>query len=104
MQLYFPLMAMFMAASALEVSASDAASHAEKKTVVILGDSLAAGAGVDPSEAFPGLLQKRIDAAGLPFTIVNAGVSGDTTAGGLRRLDWLLRRKIDVLVVALGGN
>ena len=77
---------------------------AEKKSVVILGDSLAAGSGVDPAEAFPALLQKKIDEAGLPFTIVNAGVSGDTTAGGLRRLDWLLRRKIDVLVVELGGN
>ncbi len=75
-----------------------------RKSVVILGDSLAAGYGVDPSEAFPALLQKRVDAAGLPFTVVNAGVSGDTTAGGLRRMDWLLKRPVDVLVLELGGN
>ena len=75
-----------------------------RKSVVILGDSLAAGYGVDPSEAFPALLQKRVDAAGLPYTVVNAGVSGDTTAGGLRRMDWLLKRPVDVLVLELGGN
>lgn len=75
-----------------------------QKTVVILGDSLAAGYGVDPAEAFPALLQRHSETAGLPFTVVNAGVSGDTTAGGLRRLDWLLRRPVDVLVVELGGN
>jgi acyl-CoA thioesterase-1 len=75
-----------------------------QKTVVVLGDSLAAGFGVDPSEAFPALLQKRIDDAGWHFTVVNAGVSGDTTAGGLRRMDWLLKRPFDVLIVELGGN
>jgi acyl-CoA thioesterase-1 len=74
------------------------------KTIVVLGDSLAAGPGLDPNEAFPALLQNKIDAAGLSFKVVNAGVSGDTTAGGLRRIDWLLKRKIDVLVVELGGN
>jgi len=85
------------------VHASDPAG-VENKTIVVLGDSLAAGLGLDPSEAFPALLQKKIDAAGWKFTVVNAGVSGDTTAGGLRRIDWLLRRKIDVLVLELGGN
>jgi acyl-CoA thioesterase-1 len=75
-----------------------------QKTVVVLGDSLAAGLGVDPSEAFPALLQKRVDEEGWNFTVINAGVSGDTTAGGLRRMDWLLKRPIDVLIVELGGN
>jgi len=74
------------------------------KTVLVLGDSLAAGNGVDPAEAFPALLQTKIDAAKLPFTVVNAGVSGDTTAGGLRRIDWLLKRRVDVLLLELGGN
>lgn len=74
------------------------------QTVVVLGDSLAAGYGLDPSESFPALLQKKIDAAGMKFTVVNAGVSGDTTAGGLRRIDWLLKRRVDVLVLELGGN
>lgn len=74
------------------------------RTVVVLGDSLAAGYGLDPSESFPALLKKKVDAAGMKFTVVNAGVSGDTTAGGLRRIDWLLKRRVDVLVLELGGN
>jgi len=74
------------------------------KTVVVLGDSLAAGYGVEPSEAYPALLQKKIDLAGLKFTVVNAGVSGDTSADGLNRINWLLRRPVDVLILELGGN
>ncbi|MGA2748715.1 MAG: arylesterase [Verrucomicrobiota bacterium] len=77
---------------------------AQPKTVLVLGDSLAAGLGVDPAQAFPALLENKIQAAGLAFTVVNAGISGDTTADGLARLNWLLRRKIDVLIVELGGN
>src|SRR5688572_1891218 len=76
----------------------------ERKTIVILGDSIAAGSGVDPDEAFPALLQDRIDQRKLPFDVVNAGVSGDTTAGGVRRLPWILKRRVDVLLVELGGN
>ncbi len=72
--------------------------------LVVLGDSLAAGHGVDPSEAWPARLQSRIDAAALNFKVVNAGVSGDTTAGGLRRLAWILKQPIDVLLIELGGN
>ena len=79
-------------------------SDSGRQTIVILGDSLAAGYGLDLSEAFPALLQKKIDAAGLKFSVVNAGVSGDTSAGGLRRIDWLLKRPVDVLVLELGGN
>ena len=71
---------------------------------MVLGDSITAGYGLDPGQAYPALLQQKIDAAGLPFTVVNAGVSGDTTAGGLRRLDWTLGRGADVLIIALGGN
>ncbi len=74
------------------------------KTVVFLGDSLTAGFGVDPSEAYPALIADKIRAAHLPFEVINAGLSGDTSAGGLRRIDWLLQRPIDVLVIALGGN
>jgi len=76
----------------------------ERKTIVVFGDSLAAGLGVDPEEAFPALLQRQIDDAGWNYAVVNAGVSGDTTAGGLRRIDWQLQRKVDVLVLELGGN
>jgi acyl-CoA thioesterase-1 len=74
------------------------------KRIVVLGDSIAAGYGVDPDEAYPAVLQKKIDAAKLPYTVVNAGVSGDTTAGGLRRIDWILKQPLDILIVELGGN
>ena len=77
---------------------------AETKTVLVLGDSIAAGYGLDPEEAFPALLQEKVDKSGLPYKVVNAGLSGDTTAGGLRRISWLLRQKVDVLLLELGGN
>lgn len=72
--------------------------------VVFLGDSLSAGLHLDPSQAFPAVVQRRLASEGHPFRLVNAGVSGDTSAGGLRRIDWLLQQKPDVLVVELGGN
>lgn len=75
-----------------------------RKTVFVVGDSIAAGHGVDPEEAFPGLLQQRINEKQLACEVVNAGVSGDTTAGGVRRMPWLLKRKMDVLILELGGN
>ena len=81
-----------------------AAAEAKHRTIVILGDSIAAGSGVELSEAFPSLLQRRIAEKQLPYEVVNAGVSGDTTAGGVRRMPWLLKQHIDVLVVELGGN
>ena len=71
---------------------------------MVLGDSLAAGRGVEPGQAFPALLQEKINAAGWNDIVVNAGVSGDTSADGLTRIDWLLRRRIDVLLLELGGN
>src|SRR4051794_11579733 len=74
------------------------------KTIVFLGDSLTAGLGVQTSEAFPALVAEKIRAAGLPFEVQNAGLSGDTSAGGLRRIDWLLQRPIDILVLELGAN
>ena len=83
---------------------SDATDSSNQQSIVVLGDSLAAGYGLDPSEAFPALLQKKVNEAGLKFSVVNAGVSGDTSAGGLRRIDWLLKRRVDVLVLELGGN
>ena len=72
--------------------------------VVALGDSLTAGLGLVESQAYPALLQRKIEADGYKFEVVNAGVSGDTTAGGLRRLDWALEGDVKVLIVALGGN
>jgi acyl-CoA thioesterase-1 len=72
--------------------------------IVALGDSLTAGLGLSPDEAYPTLLQLRLNEAGLAYQVVNAGVSGDTSAGGLRRLDWALEGDVRVLIVALGGN
>ena len=74
------------------------------RTVLILGDSITAGYGVELSEAYPALVQQRIDENGLNFKVINAGQSGDTSAGGLARMDWLLKNKIDVLVIELGAN
>lgn len=77
---------------------------APQRTVVFLGDSLAAGYGLDPAQAFPAIVGERIRERGLPFRVVNAGVSGETSAGGLRRVNWLLRQQVDVLVLELGAN
>ena len=72
--------------------------------VVFLGTSLTAGLGLDPAQAYPALVQQRIDSAGLPYEAVNAGVSGETSAGARRRIDWLLREPVSVLVIETGAN
>jgi acyl-CoA thioesterase-1 len=90
-------------AAAAATAASDPNAPSRPK-IVILGDSLTAGLGLLESQAFPALLQRKIDAEGYRFEVENAGVSGDTTAGGLRRLDWALQGDVRILVVALGGN
>ena len=92
-------------ASAQSVPAPNSSALApERKNIVVLGDSLAAGYGIDPAQAYPARLQRKIDEAKWNFRVINAGVSGDTTAGGLRRLDWVLKRRVDVLVLELGAN
>ena len=75
-----------------------------RSVVLFLGTSLTAGYGLPSDQAFAALIQQRIDSEGLPFRTVNAGVSGDTSAGGLRRVDWLLRQPIAVLILELGAN
>lgn len=72
--------------------------------IVVLGDSLTAGFGVETEENFVSLLQEKVRAAGYPHIIANAGVSGDTSAGGLRRVGWSLSQRTDILIIALGGN
>jgi acyl-CoA thioesterase-1 len=72
--------------------------------IVALGDSLTAGLGLQASQAYPALLQQKLDRESYRFEVVNAGVSGDTTAGGLRRLDWALEGDVRVLILALGAN
>ena len=99
-----PTPASTAAADPLPATASATEPAAARPRIVALGDSLTAGLGLDPVEAYPALLQRRLDEAGLSFEVVNAGVSGDTTAGGLRRADWALEGDVRVLIVALGGN
>jgi acyl-CoA thioesterase I len=77
---------------------------ANEPRIVILGDSLTAGLGLPMAQAFPSRLQRHVEEEGLQYTVVNAGVSGDTSAGGLSRLDWALDGDVRILVVALGGN
>lgn len=83
---------------------SEPAPQPVKGTLVFLGDSLTAGLGLAKEQAFPALIEARLIAAGRPWKVVNAGISGDTTAGGVARLDWLYRQKVDVLFLCLGAN
>lgn len=88
----------------LSFFALSVASSARGGTILFLGDSLTAGLGLRPEQAYPALIEEKISEKKLPFDVINAGVSGDTTAGGLARLDWVLQKKVDVLVLALGAN
>ena len=87
------------------ISGSAYAEEADSSRVILFfGDSLTAGYGLDREQAFPALVQARIDSLGWNFEVFNAGLGGETSAGGLRRIDWLLRRPIDVFVLELGAN
>ena len=77
---------------------------AAERVIVVLGDSLTAGLGVAREEAYPALLEARLRREGYDYRVVNAGVSGDTSAGGLRRVDWVLRARPEIVIVALGAN
>jgi acyl-CoA thioesterase-1 len=76
----------------------------KKKTIVFYGNSLTAGYGVSPSEAFPAIIQKKIDSLDLPYNVINAGVSGETSSGGKTRIDWILREPVDIFILELGAN
>jgi acyl-CoA thioesterase I len=78
--------------------------HAADQVIVAFGDSLTAGLGVTPDDSYPARLQARLRAEGYAYRVVNAGSSGDTTAGGLRRVDWALKNKPAIVIVALGAN
>ena len=94
-----------LAATAALMLVPTPASSSEPTRVLVLGDSLTKGYGLLPEQAYPALLQTKIREAGMSAIVVlNGGVSGDTTAGGLRRLKWLMKKRIDVMVIALGGN
>ena len=74
------------------------------KNILFFGNSLTAGYGIDPSEAFPALIQSRIDSLGYPYKVINAGLSGETSAGGKNRIDWVLNQPVDIFLLELGGN
>jgi acyl-CoA thioesterase-1 len=76
----------------------------QEKTILFFGDSLTAGYGLSPEEAFPALIEKQLNKAGKRVKVVNAGLSGETSAGGLGRIDWIMRQPIDVFVLELGAN
>jgi acyl-CoA thioesterase-1 len=80
------------------------AATGERGRIVFLGTSLTAGLGLDPDQAFPALIQRKVDAEGLRFEVVNAGVSGETSAGARRRIEWLLRQPVAVVVIETGAN
>lgn len=83
---------------------TQANTQAEAKTILFFGNSLTAGYGLEVLQAFPALIQAKIDSLKLPYKIINAGLSGETTGGGNTRIDWMLKQKIDILVIELGGN
>jgi acyl-CoA thioesterase-1 len=90
--------------AASPVSPAPALSGDERPVLLFLGTSLTAGYGLDPADAFPALIQGKVDAAGLRYRVVNAGVSGETSAGALRRIEWLLKQPVAVLVLETGAN
>ncbi len=76
----------------------------ELPTIIFFGNSLSAGYGLEPEESFPSLIQDRLDSLGYSYQVVNAGVSGETTSGGLARIDWVLSQPVDIFILELGGN
>lgn len=94
------------AETAKEVQAtnSPAEVQSDQKMILFFGNSLTAAYGIDPEDGFAGLTQERIDSLGLNYKVINGGLSGETTAGGLSRLDWFLEEKPDIFILELGGN
>ncbi len=84
---------------------TETARQSNKKNILFFGDSLTAGYGLDDQdEAFPGVIQHQLDSLKLPYQVINAGLSGETTAGGLGRIDWVLKQKVNVFILELGAN
>jgi acyl-CoA thioesterase I len=76
----------------------------KKKNIVFFGNSITAGYGLDLGQAFPARIQEKLDSMNLPYKVVNAGVSGETSSGGRSRIDWILKQQVDIFVLELGGN
>ena len=90
--------------SANESEAIDENKTTTSQTIVFFGDSITAGYQLDPQEAFPARIQQIIDSLQLDYKVINAGLSGETTTGGLNRINWILNQKADVFVLELGAN
>ena len=94
-------------ADTTQLTSSDTATQNEeaKPTILFFGNSLTAGYGLDPDQAFPALIQEKLDSLGYDYQVINAGLSGETTASGNTRLDWVLERQpVDIFILELGGN
>jgi acyl-CoA thioesterase-1 len=85
-------------------SAAPAVPHDGTRTIVFLGTSITAGLGVDPEQAYPAVVQRKLDSAGFRYQVINAGQSGESSAGALNRIDWILRQAPAVLVIETGAN
>ncbi|WP_425236387.1 arylesterase [Ulvibacterium sp.] len=85
-------------------SPTEEISKGDSKTIVFFGDSLTAGLGLDPQEAFPAVIQDTLNSLGMNYTVINSGLSGETTASGRNRLDWVLNQKADIFILELGAN
>lgn len=96
-RIYTAVVVLFLFPMILDAQNSD-------KRILFFGDSITAGYGIQKSQAFPALIQQKIDSLNWNFDAVNAGLSGETSAGGLRRIDWMLRQPVSVFVLELGGN
>lgn len=89
---------------AIQTDSLNVQSLTQKKNILIFGNSLCAGLGVESDEAFPSLLGMKIDSLNLPYQVINAGLSGETTAAGKERINWMLKQKVDIFVLELGAN
>ncbi len=86
------------------ITMSVQAQDQQQKTILFFGDSITAGYGLEIEQAFPALIEQKVDSLGYNYRVVNAGLSGETSAGGLRRVDWILQQPVDIFVLELGGN
>lgn len=93
-----------VAALCLSLIAFNTVSALGQKNILMFGDSITAGYGLDEDQAYPALIQEKLDSLGMNYNVVNAGLSGETTAGGARRVDWILQQEIDIFLLGLGGN
>jgi len=89
---------------AIEVAAASEPAEDKRKVILFYGNSITAGYGLDISEAFPAVIQERLDSLGYEYYVINAGLSGETSAGGLSRIDWVLKTPVDIFSLELGGN